>query len=553
MHGHGLDGRTSGCVVCAAAADEDGWRGTEAGGARLSRGTLLRRGAIAGLALGAAGALSASASAAAPRYAPHAGLGHGRRPLVLEPSWVLVHENGGQQLKRDHHVVVENGAIAAIGEGRRRGRDRRLTAIGELLLPGFISGHTHVAGGTVTRGIIEGGRSFARPLVVADELSDEELDDLTAFNLAELLLGGCTTQLEMALSLKQARSYVRVAERLGTRGYVGGMVPGIHRLFPIWFRGTNDQVLFESEAGTLQEIADNLAFGLAVNGSQDGRILAQPTPHATDTQTPATMQAFAAAAARLGNGIHLHLSQSANETATVQRLWGKRPVEWLDDFGFYDGPLFGAHMSGIDLAGDPPILRDKGATYAHCPSAGGAGGGTQPWPEILSQGVNTSIGIDTHSNDYAENLKLAVLYGQARRSLLPPAGPGLPPQTGSPPVAVENPTVWDAVEAATINAAIGLRRDDLGRIEVGAKADLVTVDVTGFLTGTGAVPPEPLNNLLYGHGLAVRTVLTDGRVQVLGGRLVVGSERRIRERGGAAVQAVWDRLADEGFFTPTPR
>jgi cytosine/adenosine deaminase-related metal-dependent hydrolase len=155
--------------------------------------------------------------------------------------------------------------------------------------------------------------------------------------------------------------------------------------------------------------------------------------------------------------------------------------------------------------------------------------------------VNTNIGIDTHSNDYLENLKLAVLYGQARFSLL---------RTTSP-VPIRSPTIWDAVRAATVHAADELGRPDLGRIAVGAKADLVAVDVSSLLVGTGALPPEPMNNLLY-HGGRARMTMTDGIVQVLDGELVVERERRVRERGGAVVRKLWDILASEGWFTPTP-
>jgi 5-methylthioadenosine/S-adenosylhomocysteine deaminase len=529
------DAAARGCVICDAAAN----RSRESHERGLTRDAVLRRGVAAAAAAAVLGAGPlAQAARAHGGGRPHEP--RGRRVLV-QPSWVLTVENETLKLVRDHDVVVEDDRIAELRPRRKGWRGHRVRADGQLLVPGFISGHTHVAGGTTTRGIIEGGRSFARPLELADQLSDEQLDDITAFNLAELLRSGCTTQLEMSLSLKQAESYARVASRFGARGYPGGMIPGIHRLFPIWFR-TSDQALFDSVPGTLEEIAANLAFGRRWNGAEGGLILPQMTPHATDTQTPETMQAIAAAARELGNGIHIHLSQSANETATVLRLWGKRPVPWLDDFGMYDGPLFGAHMSGIDLVADPPILAAHGAVYAHCPSGGGAGGGTQPWPEILAAGVRTNIGIDTHSNDYVENLKLAVLYGQARRSLI----------ATTSPVPLQNPTIWDAMRAATLVPATALGRSDLGRIVPGAKADLATIDVTGFLTGTGAVPPEPLNNLLYAHGLSVRNVMTDGRWQLLDGQLVVADERRLAHRAGQAVQALWDALAAEGWFTPTP-
>jgi imidazolonepropionase-like amidohydrolase len=79
--------------------------------------------------------------------------------------------------------------------------------------PGNISCHTHVCGGSVTRGLFEGRRCYARPLQLAEQLPEGQLDDLTAWNRAELLRSGCTTQLDMALSLRQAASYVRIARR----------------------------------------------------------------------------------------------------------------------------------------------------------------------------------------------------------------------------------------------------------------------------------------------------------------------------------------------------
>ncbi len=458
---------------------------------------------------------------------------------LIEASWVLACTDSDElRLLPDHTVIVEDDHIAAIVPASESPRmERRLQALGTLLLPGFISGHTHVAGGTVTRGIIESGRNYARPLELAEQLDDDQLDAVTAHNLAELLRSGCTTQVEMSLSLRQAQSYVRVATAWGARGYVSAMVPGIGRLFDVW-RRTDDQVLYDSVPGSLAEIEAALQFGHECEGGSSGRIRSQMGVHATDTQTPETMRAFAAAAQALGNGIHMHLSQGPAETATVQRLWGKRPVEWIDEFGLYDGPLLAAHMVGADLSADLGILRSHGATCVHCPSAGGAGRGSQPWPEFLGSGVRTNIGIDTHSNDHLENVKLAVLYGQARYDLLAPTAT----------VPMVRPTIEHAVRAATIGGADGLGRSDLGRIRVGAKADLITVDVTGLLTGSGAPPPEPLNNLLYTHGRCVRDVMIDGSMVVSNGAFVADDEASVVRRGGEAVQHIWSQLRAERWF-----
>src|SRR3546814_13240604 len=89
-------------------------------------------------------------------------------------------------------------------------------------------------------------------MTMIDDLTEDELDDLTAINLAEMLRTGCTTQVDMSLSLKQMQSYVRVATRFGMRGFPGGMVPGMKRLLPIWTR-TDNKVLDDSEAARSEE------------------------------------------------------------------------------------------------------------------------------------------------------------------------------------------------------------------------------------------------------------------------------------------------------------
>lgn len=524
------------CFVCGGLHEGDEHR------PRFSRREVLRGTAAAPIALAAAGAALATAqraSAQAIASPPPRSL------FILEADWVLAWRNNGMSLLRDASVVVRNDKIEEVREGAVSGDMTRVKLAGQVLVPGFISGHTHVCSASPTRGIIEGGRSFARPLELVESLDDDEMDALTAFNLAELLKSGCTTQVEMALSLRQAQSYVRVARKWGVRGYPGGMIPGIARLFPIWFR-REDKALADSVPGTLKEIADNLAFAKQVRTNGDGRLVPMMSPHATDTHTPETMAALLAAARELGSGLHIHLSQSQRETDTVKRLWGATPTQWLEQLGFFAAPVFAAHMTGMDLATDLEIMKKHGAIYSHCPSAGGAGGsgGLQPYPEALAAGLPVNIGIDTHSNDYLENLKLAVIVGRTRMRLLQAAGNKTP---------MKMPTIWSAIEGATVAAAKGLRRNDLGRIEAGAKADLVSIDVGGLLVGTGATPPEPLNNLLYAGGSSVRHVMTDGVFQVHEGRFVADDEAAVIRKGGEAVAKIWKRLGEEGWFKPTAR
>lgn len=499
-----------------------------------------RRNALAavGGASAALGALAHSAYAASPA--------RGDIPsgeYVIEAGWLLIEGAQGHELLQDASVLVSGDRIAKVAKGRIAGSYKRVDASKHIVTPGFISGHTHACTATPTRGLIENGRrpNNRRPQELVEQLTNDDMDKLTAYNVAELLRGGTTTHVEMSLSLRQAQSYVRVAEAWGVRGYPGGMIPGTNILGPIWAR-TDDQILLDAEADILAEIAANLAFAKDKMGAADGRILPMMAPHATDTHTPATMTALAKAVKDLGTGLHIHLSQSQTETDRVKRMWGMTPTQWLDSFGLLDGTVFGAHMGGLDWDIDPEILINKGVVLAHCPSAGGAGGFSQNYPEALAAGMQVNIGIDTHSNDYMENLKLAVLYGQARYVLL---------RDGPQPV--KQPTMWTAMRNATSVPAAALRRDDIGRLTEGAKADMVAIDVSGLLVGSGALPPEPMNNLLYANGMMVRHVITDGYVQIYNGHLLADDEQRVINEGGAVMAAIYDQLRSENWFTPLPR
>ena len=163
----------------------------------------------------------------------------------------------------------------------------------------------------------------------------------------------------------QAMSYSTVARRLGARGWVGGMIPNIKRFFPIWLGSDGDVVA--SEPDTLIEIEANLAIAAPHSREGDGLVLDMMTPHAADTQTPATLEAFAQAAAQLGTGIHIHLSQGQRETEAVRRRHGVTPTQWLADAGLMNGPFFGARFTAPDWDTDPDILIKHGAVYSTCP------------------------------------------------------------------------------------------------------------------------------------------------------------------------------------------
>jgi cytosine/adenosine deaminase-related metal-dependent hydrolase len=459
------------------------------------------------------------------------------RDCVIEAGAALVWSGDAPVVKHNVSVRVHDDRIVEVSTEPIRGNTKRVDARGHLLLPGFICGHTHVSVGSYTRAVIDGGGGTAAPHAVVEAFDDEAMDDLMAFNLLELLRTGVTTVVNQDHNVRRAYSYVRVASRWGARGYPSGMIPGVQRLFPIWGR-KSDQVLFDSVPDTMAEIEANRVFGVRYNGAEEGRIRPNMAPHATDTHTPETMAKILEAATQLGNGIHLHLSQSASETERVRKLWGMTPVAWLEKLRFYEQGVFAAHLSGMDLENDLQIMARSNAFFATCPSGGGPGGTPQPWPEALAAGVKSGPAIDTHSNDMVENIKMAVIHGGARYGLL----------SRTSKVRMVKPTIEQAVNGATSVPALVLGRTDLGRIVVGAKADLITIDVTSPVIGAGAMSPRPLWNILYSSGSQVRNVMTDGYFQVFDNHFVVDDEARIIRRGGVVVKRMYAELLQRGYF-----
>jgi cytosine/adenosine deaminase-related metal-dependent hydrolase len=94
----------------------------------------------------------------------------------------------------------------------------------------------------------------------------------------------------------------------------------------------------------------------------------------------------------------------------------------------------------------------------------------------------------------------------------------------------------DFYDAATLGGAKALRRDDLGRLEAGAKADITVFDLSAPHLGQVIDPIQTM--MLAGTGRDFRTVIVDGRFAVIDGRLP-GVDEAVDAR---RAQAQFERL-----------
>jgi 5-methylthioadenosine/S-adenosylhomocysteine deaminase len=175
------------------------------------------------------------------------------------------------------------------------------------------------------------------------------------------------------------------------------------------------------------------------------------------------------------------------------------------------------------FADDIADLVDTGATVGHCPyKYAKMAMVLQSFDKYRAAGVNLALGTDTYPMDIVAEMRWAATLARVTDGNY---------QAGAP---------RDVFNAATLGACKFLRRDDLGRLAPGAKADVLLIRLNDM-----GIPPfrDPIKALVeYGTGRDVDTVIVDGTVRIQGGRAVSLDENAIREKAARAVAGYWSHI-----------
>jgi cytosine/adenosine deaminase-related metal-dependent hydrolase len=216
--------------------------------------------------------------------------------------------------------------------------------------------------------------------------------------------------------------------------------------------------------------------------------------------------------------LQIHASQSVNEFHEMFRRYGKTPIAWLNAIGALGRQTIIGHGIFLDhhpwlhwpTRGDLALLRDAGATVAHCPTVFMRRGiAMNTFGAYAREGIHLGIGTDTYPHNFLEEMRSAFTISRA--------------VAGS----VDDVSTLDVFNAGSLGGARALLRDDIGCLKVGAKADVVLVDIKD-----PAMMPmrEPLRSLLYvAADRAVRDVYVDGQRVVADQRLVTIDHRAAAE------------------------
>lgn len=147
---------------------------------------------------------------------------------------------------------------------------------------------------------------------------------------------------------------------------------------------------------------------------------------------------------------------------------------------------------------DLELIASSGASVAHCPtSLGRRGMHLYHLSGYIEKGINVGLGTDIYPMDMLKEMRAAALICK---------------------VVAESPnkgTAREVFNAATLGGAKALGREDIGRLAVGAKADLAIVNQNALHYG---VVHDPIRSLVdCGVAGDVETVIVDGKVVVVDG------------------------------------
>lgn len=451
-------------------------------------------------------------------------------PILLRARWVLGHHNGRHVLLENGQVVFSGNEIAYVGH-RYAGPIAQQYEFGQAIItPGFIDLDALSDLDTTVLSLDNHpealkGRVWPRSYV--DEgpfemYSPGELAFQKRYAFAQLLLNGITTAAPIASlfyrawgeTVEEFASAAEISEALGLRTYLG---PAYRTGNAVVEADGNIVMMFDEQRG-LAELEAAIAFAKRIHGSHGGLTHALLAPDRIEGCTPELLRRTAAVAQELGIPIRLHACQGQFELETVMRLRGMRPIEWLRSLGCLSERLLVPHLTHATEE-ELFMLRDAGGSGIHCPLvAARFGDALHSFRKLRTMGLGLAMGTDTWPPDMMLNMQLAMLTGRiAERD-------------------AEAVRAEDVFDAATVGGANALGRRDLGRLERGAKADIVVIALG--LPHHGQVI-DPIQTLMIsGRGRDVRHVIVDGRFRVIDGQIPGFDEEQERRRA----QAQFDKL-----------
>lgn len=477
---------------------------------------------------------------------------------ALRARHVLAHGPAGPFWMEDGYVAWEGSTIRHVGTDHPGASET--TDLGEVvLLPGLIDLD---ALADIDHLVLDSWHSpeHARSLIGSldhwshhrrDVLDPGQRETMREFALAQLALHGITTYMPIASEIhtswaESCQELVATAElsrRIGLRGYLGPS----YRSAVAAQAPDGSRVLHEEPELGDQGLAEALSFVRYARELDDPLVTPVLLPCRIETLTEELLRRTAEEARSRGLLVRLHSLQQRWERDLILQRHGVTPLQLIEQVGLLHDRLLIPHALFLDRHpdvagtdhGDLATLAHAGVSVVHCPLTSFRYGqvlGTVR--DYLEAGITMALGSDSFPPDLLRGMDVGLHAARAWH------GHGAA-------------TLPQYLAMATTGGARALHRPDLGRIEVGATADLTAFGLDAFTDG---VVEDPLRTLvLNSSARAARHTVVGGRTVVRDGTLpgmdLPGLRARAQELFGLLKQGYVDRdragRGLEDLFPPT--
>ena len=404
---------------------------------------------------------------------------------AIRNAWIVTQDAQRRVLRGD--VVIDGERIASVGPAYDGTADREIDATGDIVMPGMVNTHTHIAM-SVMKGVVDDllfPDFLNKTFTIDSDRTDADLDTGTRLGCMEMMRGGTTTFMDLYYS---EDVIAKATQAAGIRGVLCWCVLDEDKTTQKGNPLDNCRRFIETHSG-MRKIVPGVGLQGVYVCSEETCVGAREL--SDEEAAP----------------INFHLSETRGEVNDHKRQTGMRPAEWLSSIGALSPRSVAAHSAWLTLR-EVRLMAEAGMSVSMCPASNMklATGGVAPVPEFQKYGVNVSIGTDGSTTNntldmFAEMRLLGLLQKSSRwDATVTPA--------------------QDLLDFATINGAraVGMQ-DSIGSIEPGKYADVVILD--GKAPNLRPLLPENIiANIVYsGNSLNVKTVLCQGDVVVEDSRI----------------------------------
>ncbi|WP_210496555.1 amidohydrolase family protein [Microvirga antarctica] len=450
---------------------------------------------------------------------------------LIRAGMIIAFQDGEHRLLRNGVVVVEDDRVVHVGPSFEGTADEVVDLPDHLLTPGLIDAHAHLTSAPLDRSFIEdvGRPNFSFSGLpemlpaLATAIDEPAQRAIVDFSMAELIRSGTTTVMEIGWLGDYTAA---AAEKAGLRAYIAEGYGSAR-----WKTTDGKRMTYAwKEDGGIPGFRYAIDLIERIDGRGNGRIKGYLSPMQVAMATPELLRLSREASDRMGVPLALHTAEAVFEFDEMVQREGMTPIEWLAKMDFLSDRCILGHVvftsgnSWIQYPGDDlAILADHGASVAHCPWVFARRGiAMESFPSYLAAGVNMCLGSDTAPQSILQAMRTACVVGKLMSRDCRKA------------------TAREAFDAATLNAARMLHRDDIGRIAKGAKADLLLWNLRGFSMNPCR---DPLKNLVYSAEAAdLRHVMVDGRWLMRDHALLTVDEAGVTRGLAETAERVWSAI-----------